>query len=132
MILQTVLTPHVSSRFLRARIGLVAAPVGCLAAFGAASVTAQSSMSPSQPPSAQPGSTTTEQSPGTPAPQSRQQPSKQQVAEQFQAADANGDGKLTKEEAKTGMPGVYRNFDKVDVKGQGFITPEDLAVAMKR
>lgn len=102
-----------------------------LAAFGAASVSAQSSMSPAERPSAQPG--TTEQAPSSSGGvQPNRQPSDQQVTKQFQAADANGDGKLSKEEAKVGMPGVYRNFERIDTKGQGFITQEDLMMAMKR
>jgi EF hand len=105
--------------------------IACLAAFSAAAVFAQSPMSPAERPSAQPG--TTEQAPsssGGVAP--NRQPSDQQISKQFQAADANGDGKLSKEEAKTGMPGVYRNFERIDTKGQGFITQEDLMMAMKR
>ena len=93
-------------------------------------------MSPAERPAAQPGAT--EQVPSSPggmppggmAP--NRQPSDQQVTKQFQAADANGDGKLSKEEAKTGMPGVYRNFERIDTKAQGFITQEDLMMAMKR
>ena len=102
-----------------------------LAAFGATTVSAQSPMSPAERPSAQPG--TTEEAPsasGGMAP--NRQPSDQQVSKQFQAADTNGDGKLSKEEAKTGMPGVYRNFERIDTKGQGFITQEDRMMAMKR
>lgn len=110
--------------------------IACLAAFGAAVVWAQSPMSPADRPSAQPGMT--EQAPsssggmpsGGVAP--NRQPSDQQVTKQFQAADANGDGKLSKEEAKTGMPGVYRNFERIDTRGQGFITQDDLMMAMRR
>lgn len=106
------------------------------AAFGAATVSAQSSMSPAERPQMQPG--TTEQAPsatgGMPSGsvQPNRQPTEQQVSQQFQAADANGDGKLSKEEAKTGMPGVFRNFERIDTKGQGFVTQEDLMLAMKR
>ncbi len=115
----------------RSRQRLAALAVGCAAVIGAGAVSAQSTMSPSEkPPAAQPGATG--QSPGMSAPQTQQQPSKQQVDEMFKAADANGDGKLSKEEAKTGMPGVYRNFDRIDTTGKGFITTDDLAVAMKR
>jgi EF hand len=125
-----------SSSSSRARKNLSVLAVAGLAAFGAATVSAQSTMSPAERPSAQPG--TTEQAPsssggmpsGGVAP--NRQPSDQQVSKQFQAADANGDGKLSKEEAKTGMPGVYRNFERIDTKGQGFITQEDLMMAMKR
>lgn len=123
----TALTPH-SARVARQ---LLLMALACLAAFGAAAVFAQSPMSPAERPSGQPG--TTEQAPSSPggvAP--NRQPSDQQVSKQFQAADANGDGKLSKEEAKTGMPGVYRNFERIDTKAQGFITQEDLMMAMRR
>jgi EF hand len=125
---QSLACTPLSSR-LKKQLSITA--IAGLAAFGAATVSAQSSMSPAERPSAQPG--TTEQAPsssGGMAP--NRQPSDQQVTKQFQAADANGDGKLSKEEAKTGMPGVYRNFERIDTKAQGFITQEDLMMAMKR
>ena len=114
---------------VKKQLSLIA--IAGLAAFGAASVSAQSSMSPAERPAAQPG--TTEQAPSSPGGMApNRQPSDQQVSKQFQAADANGDGKLSKDEAKTGMPGVYRNFERIDTKAQGFITQEDLMMAMKR
>ena len=128
-----------SSHYARVKKQLSVMAIAGLTAFGAANVYAQSTpspMSPAERPSAQPG--TTGQAPSAPggmpsggvAP--NRQPSDQQVTQQFQAADANGDGKLSKEEAKTGMPGVYRNFERIDTKAQGFITQEDLMMAMKR
>lgn len=102
-----------------------------IAAFSAATVSAQSSMSPAERPSMQPR--TTEQAPSAPGGMApNRQPSEEQVTKQFQAADANGDGKLSKEEAKTAMPGVYRNFERIDTKAQGFITKDDLMMAMAR
>lgn len=121
-----------SLRSTRVKKHLSAIAIGCLTVFGVATVSAQSSMSPAERPATQqPGAT--EQAPGAAGgiPANRQ-PSDQQVGKQFQAADANGDGKLSKEEAKTSMPGVFRNFERIDTKGQGFITQEDLLLAMKR
>lgn len=120
-----------SLRSTRVKKHLSAIAIGCFAVFGVATGSAQSSMSPAERPAAQPGAT--EQAPGAAGgiPANRQ-PSDQQVGKQFQAADANGDGKLSKEEAKTSMPGVFRNFERIDTKGQGFITQEDLLLAMKR
>lgn len=48
----------------------------------------------------------------------------------FAAADKDGDGKLTREEAKAGMPRVYSNFAKIDQGGKGFVTVEDIKAAM--
>ena len=128
--LALALTP-LSLRSTRVKKHLSAIAIGCLAVFGAATVSAQPSMSPAERPAAQPGAT--EQTPGAAGgiPANRQ-PSDQQVGKQFQAADANGDGRLSKEEAKTSMPGVFRNFERIDTKGQDFITQEDLLLAMKR
>ena len=56
-----------------------------------------------------------------------------QIAEmesKFAAADKDGDGKLTPEEAKAGMPRVSKNFAKIDVGGKGFVTVEDIKTAM--
>jgi hypothetical protein len=42
----------------------------------------------------------------------------------FAAADANHDGKLTKEEARGWLPITYANFDKIDTDKRGYITFE--------
>ncbi|MGT2433739.1 EF-hand domain-containing protein [Cupriavidus basilensis] len=57
------------------------------------------------------------------------------IAERFKAADANHDGKLTREESEAGMPGVYKHFDKIDRKKQGFVTEKQVGAywgAMKK
>jgi hypothetical protein len=46
----------------------------------------------------------------------------------FAAADANHDGRLTREEAKSGMPFVYKHFDDIDKQKAGSITMADIAV----
>ncbi|MGE8453415.1 MAG: hypothetical protein ACN6OP_22970, partial [Pseudomonadales bacterium] len=38
------------------------------------------------------------------------------IAERFKAADVNHDGKLSREEAKAGMPEVYKRFDQIDAR----------------
>ncbi len=48
----------------------------------------------------------------------------------FAAADKDGDGKLTPEEAKAGMPRVSANFAKIDKGAKGFVTIEDIKDAM--
>ncbi len=49
------------------------------------------------------------------------------LAERFKAADANGDGKLTKDEAKAKMPMVYKHFDEIDVNHTGAVSMADIA-----
>ena len=49
--------------------------------------------------------------------------------ERFKRADANNDGKLTREEARKGMPGVARNFDQIDTNKDGFLSPDELKAA---
>lgn len=51
---------------------------------------------------------------------------KAKLEERFAKADTNGDGKLTKEEAKAGMPRVYSNFDSIDTDQAGYVTLEQI------
>jgi len=53
------------------------------------------------------------------------------MEQRFKAANTTGDGKLTKEQAKAGMPRIYSNFDKIDVDHKGYITLDQLKAAMK-
>lgn len=48
------------------------------------------------------------------------------IEERFKAADKNGDGKLTLEEAKAGMPRVASNFDRIDTQKLGYITVDQI------
>ncbi|HEY4373908.1 MAG TPA: EF-hand domain-containing protein [Burkholderiales bacterium] len=47
----------------------------------------------------------------------------------FTKADANGDGKLSKDEAKA-MPRVAKNFDAIDTDHDGFVTKAEIGAAM--
>lgn len=49
------------------------------------------------------------------------------MAERFKAADTNADGKLTRDEAKSKMPMVYKHFDEIDVNHTGAVTMADVA-----
>jgi hypothetical protein len=54
-----------------------------------------------------------------------------QQEERFKRADANKDGRLTREEANKGMPVVSRNFDQIDANKDGAVTLEEIAAARK-
>jgi Mg-chelatase subunit ChlI len=49
------------------------------------------------------------------------------MQKRFAAADANGDGRLTKDEAKGKMPFVYEHFDEIDTAHSGSIAIADIA-----
>jgi Ca2+-binding EF-hand superfamily protein len=51
---------------------------------------------------------------------------KAKLQERFAQADANGDGKLTKEEAKDKMPRVYAGFENIDADHAGYVTLEQI------
>jgi hypothetical protein len=51
--------------------------------------------------------------------------------ERFKRADASGDGRLSREEARKGMPLVARDFDRIDANKDGFVTPQELEAARK-
>jgi Ca2+-binding EF-hand superfamily protein len=58
-------------------------------------------------------------------------PDAETVAKQFAKADKDGDGKLTLEEAKAGMPRVARRFDTLDKDKKGYITLDQLKAALE-
>jgi hypothetical protein len=47
---------------------------------------------------------------------------RRKAAEEFRAADSNGDGFLTRGEAQSRMPFVHRIFDRIDADGDGRIS----------
>ena len=51
-----------------------------------------------------------------------------EVEARFKAADKNGDGKLTREEAQGSMPRVAMAWEKIDVDNKGYITLDQLLV----
>jgi hypothetical protein len=50
-----------------------------------------------------------------------------ELQKRFTAADANGDGRLTKDEAKGKMPFVFKHFDEIDTAHAGSISMADIA-----
>ncbi len=56
----------------------------------------------------------------------------EKLKERFTAADKDGDGKLTKDEAKAGMPFVYKHFEEIDKAHTGAVTMGDIAAYAKQ
>lgn len=55
------------------------------------------------------------------------------LIQRFAAANVTHDGRLTRQQAATGMPMVARNFDSIDIEHKGFVTlPEIRAFAQER
>jgi len=48
----------------------------------------------------------------------------------FKAADGDKNGKLSKAEAKDGMPRIHANFDRVDTNKDGFVTLAEIKAAL--
>jgi Ca2+-binding EF-hand superfamily protein len=56
----------------------------------------------------------------------------ERLPERFAAADRDGDGRLTRDEARSRMPGVYQRFDALDRANRGWLTLDDLRQAAGR
>ena len=52
------------------------------------------------------------------------------MAKAFSAADKDGNGRLTLEEAKAGMPRVAKNFDRIDKDKKGYVTLDQIKAMM--
>jgi hypothetical protein len=52
----------------------------------------------------------------------RMQQAMQQLQERFAAANTTRDGKLTKQQAASGMPRVAQHFDEIDTQKVGYVT----------
>jgi EF hand len=48
------------------------------------------------------------------------------MQERLQRADKDGDGSISREEAKVRMPGVYQHFDEIDSNHDGLVSPEEI------
>ena len=68
------------------------------------------------------GASGSSQAPATPTGHARHQGG---CGDRFQAADTNGDGKLSRSEAQA-MPMVAKHFDEIDTNKDGYITCDEL------
>lgn len=57
---------------------------------------------------------------------------RQEMSKRLAAADKDGDGGLSLEEAKQGMPGVARRFDALDADKDGIVTRDELTQAAQK
>ncbi|SDC64917.1 hypothetical protein SAMN05216345_103144 [Cupriavidus sp. YR651] len=57
---------------------------------------------------------------------------KKWFTERFKEADADHDGKLTREEARAGMPEVYKRFDQLDTRKRGYVTERQVGAAWSK
>lgn len=57
----------------------------------------------------------------------RQDKMRADLQKRFTAADTNADGRLSRDEAKRGMPRIYRNFDAIDTETTGSVSLEQIA-----
>jgi hypothetical protein len=55
-----------------------------------------------------------------------------EVEARFKAADQDGNGKLTREEAKDGMPRIAKKFDELDTGKLGYLTLDQVQAAAAR
>jgi len=53
------------------------------------------------------------------------------LEQRFKAANTSGDGKLTLEQARAGMPRVAKNFGSIDADHKGYVTLQQIKDAMK-
>lgn len=49
-----------------------------------------------------------------------------ELEKRFTAADADGDGQLTRDEAKGKMPRIYDNFETIDSEQKGYLTLDQI------
>ncbi|MGO4328932.1 MULTISPECIES: EF-hand domain-containing protein [unclassified Cupriavidus] len=57
---------------------------------------------------------------------------KKWFSERFREADVDHDGKLTREEARAGMPEVYKRFDQLDTRKRGYVTERQVGAAWSK
>lgn len=58
-------------------------------------------------------------------------PRERRIQVRFERADVDHDGKLTREEARNGMPRVFAQFDRIDHDHKGYVTFQDILTALR-
>jgi Ca2+-binding EF-hand superfamily protein len=71
------------------------------------------------------------ENPASPDRKARPDEIKAQMLERFKAADTNGDGMISREEASAGLPQLAKHFDSIDTDKNGLITMQEFEAAMK-
>ena len=61
----------------------------------------------------------------------RHEEMKAHMLEKLKAADTNGDGMISREEANAGLPQLARHFDRIDTDNNGLITMQEFEAAVK-
>ncbi|WP_369977515.1 hypothetical protein [Xanthomonas bundabergensis] len=56
---------------------------------------------------------------------------KQQLQQRLKAADANGDGLISRSEADASLPRIAKRFDALDGNHDGQLSPDELRAAMQ-
>ncbi len=58
-------------------------------------------------------------------------PSHMTMMQRFQQANTTGDGHLTLEQAKAGMPGLAHHFSEIDTANKGYVTFDEVRAYMR-
>lgn len=66
------------------------------------------------------------------APNARMERAEQQLQSRFANANTTRDGKLTREQAASGMPMVARHFDEIDTQRAGYVTLPQIEAFMAK
>ena len=66
------------------------------------------------------------------APTAAQKQQLQQLQQRLTAADANGDGLVSRNEADASLPRIARRFDVLDSNHDGQLSPDELRAAMQQ
>lgn len=64
--------------------------------------------------------------------EARRQAIRERARARFNGADANGDGRLSREEIGKLRPGLAQYFDRIDTNGDGQASEQELADAMRK